>query len=117
MIKNTDNGAYGEELAAKYLKKKGYRILERNFRSGKHEIDLIAYEKRSGYTVFVEVKTRSNSQFGLPCEAVDANKIHFLLLAEASYLKMKDAFDVPVRNDIIEVYLPDERINHIADAF
>ena len=70
-LKNTTEiGRYGEDMAAKLLRKKGYKILERNFRAGHNEIDIIAQNK--DYTVFVEVKTRSEHKiYGLG--AADSN--------------------------------------------
>lgn len=112
-----DKGKVGEKKAARYLKRKGYRILERNYRAGKHEIDLIAYDKREDCLVFVEVKARSESQFGLPGEAVNANKQRFLRLAALSYLKQIKGEESPARFDVIEVYFDKGDIRHIINAF
>lgn len=65
-------GIKGEELAVKFLKKKGYRIISRNFKSPIGEIDIIAEDL--GTFVFVEVKTRSDESFGYPFEAVNYKK-------------------------------------------
>ncbi len=67
-----DKGKKGEELAAKFLCKNGYTILERNFRLKLGEIDLVC--KKSNTIVFVEVKTRKNLKFGFPEESVDLRK-------------------------------------------
>lgn len=65
-------GTAGETLAEKYLKKQGYKILQKNFVAPHGEIDIVA--KDGDYIVFVEVKRRKSTAFGLPCEAVDARK-------------------------------------------
>ncbi|WP_312353675.1 YraN family protein, partial [Aminipila sp.] len=65
-------GFQGEEVASNYLKNKGYQVLERNFRCKMGEIDIIACIHKT--LVFVEVKTRRNLKFGLPCEAITKNK-------------------------------------------
>jgi putative endonuclease len=65
-------GCNGEELAAKFLKKKGYRIVARNYKTHIGEIDIIA--KEGDTTVFVEVKTRANNSFGYPFESVNKSK-------------------------------------------
>jgi putative endonuclease len=66
--------AKGEELAAKILKEKGYEIIERNYRYGHGEIDIIAIDPGDGYTVFVEVKTRKNLEYGEPEYAITKTK-------------------------------------------
>ena len=69
-------GSKGEVLAAEFLKDKGYRIIERNYKTPVGELDIIA---KDGETlVFIEVKTRSNNAFGYPFEAVDSRKKHKL---------------------------------------
>jgi putative endonuclease len=83
-------GGWGERVAAYYLEKKGYRILARNVRTPRGEIDLVA-EWKDGVSaaslVFVEVKTRTNIQFGLPEEAVDARKLEHVFLSAEAYLE------------------------------
>ena len=118
-------GDIGEDAAASYLKKNHYRIRERNFVSGKNEIDIIAENRE--YIVFVEVKTRTYREknierFGSPRLAVDARKRRCVIAAASHYfsaLKQKKR----IRFDVIEVYLTDEAtpkvqdIHHIPDAF
>lgn len=116
-VTTRDKGIYGEKLAARYLKRNGYRILERNYRAGKYEIDLVAQQPSTGCIVFVEVKSRSKSQFGLPCEAVDANKQRYLRLAATSYLQKNNLLDSYVRFDVVEVYFEDKQVHHIVNAF
>lgn len=80
-------GKKGEETAVKYLKKKRYRIIERNFRCRQGEIDIIALHQRS--TVFIEVKTRTDDSFGLPQEAVDYRKQKQIIRCARNYIKYK----------------------------
>ena len=85
---------FGEDEACKFLVKKGYRILERNFRKGYGEIDIIALHGQT--LVFVEVKTRSSSKYGTPFEAISAHKLK-LLIKGANFYKY-----------ILHPHLPDE---------
>lgn len=110
-------GKTGERLAARHLKKCGYRILAKNWRSYRHEIDIIARERRTGTVVFVEVKTRTPGSFGRPADAVDANKRRFLRLAAESWLLQNGGTEQPARFDVIEVLLPEKTVHHIENAF
>ncbi len=112
-----ETGKTGERLAARYLKRRGYRILERNFRAHRHEIDLIARERRTDTVVFVEVKTRTPNSFGRPADAVDADKRRFLRLAAESWLLSNGGMEQPARFDVIEVLLPEKIVNHVENAF
>ena len=67
-----NTGRWGETLAAWYLFFHGCRILERNWRYGRYEIDIVARERRTGVLIFAEVKTRSSTAFGRPADAVTA---------------------------------------------
>ncbi len=109
-------GNKGEELAVKYLKSKGLRILERNFRTTLGEIDIIAEEK--GTIVFVEVKTRSDDSFGMPFEAVGNRKRERIKRIALLYLK-DSGMERPVRFDVISIEMRgrDRRIEHIKEAF
>lgn len=114
-------GDIGEYLAADYLKKKKYKILQRNFTAGKGEIDIIAAKK--GVTVFVEVKTRSDSEYGTPAEAVTYKKQQKLIETATRYILEKNP-DTGFRFDVIEVYgsfvsgeFSLEKIEHIENAF
>ncbi len=112
-----NTGRWGERLAAWYLFFHGYRILERNWRFGRYEIDIVARERRTGALVFAEVKTRSSTDFGLPRDAVTARKRLFLTRAAQGYLKAHDGVDASIRFDVIEVYTSPLRIVHLPDAF
>ena len=110
---NKIKGEKGEILASQFLTKKGYKILETNFKNKIGEIDLIALKKNC--YVFVEVKERETNRFGRPCEAVDFKKQQKIRKVAMSYLKFKKLFDVECRFDVIEL-LGDE-INHIENCF
>lgn len=110
-----ETGRRSERLACRYLRKKGFRLIERNYRSGRHEIDLVMRDGDT--TVFVEVKARSSTDFGRPAEFVTAAKRRFLLLAAEAYLLENRLSGRPARFDVIEVYLPKQDIVHIENAF
>ncbi|MDK2798385.1 MAG: putative endonuclease [Clostridiales bacterium] len=93
-------GALGEDIAVKYLLKKNYKILERNFHCKLGEIDIIA--KEGAYIVFIEVKTRKNTNFGVPSEAVNYYK-QKKIMQIAQYYLMVNKLNVNVRFDVIEI--------------
>ena len=111
-------GDRGELRAAEYLQNKGFYILERNYRTRRGEIDLICADDR--YLVFVEVKTRSSTSFGMPCEAVTSVKQRKLVLAAQQWL-YNHPTELQPRFDVVEILVsPDRstcRIRHIPDAF
>lgn len=117
MADHNDFGILAEDLAVKYLERNNYKILVRNFRFQKAEIDIIA--EKDELIIIVEVKARSTDAFMLPQEAVTKTKIRSIVLAANHYLEESDKQN-EVRFDIISV-LPDEHknliIDHIADAF
>lgn len=111
-------GYRGEDEAARYLRRSGYRILDRNVRLGRNEIDIIAQE---GDTVaFVEVKTRVTDQFADPEVNVDAAKRRRIRRAARIYMARRNDPEVYYRFDIVSVLLPNEgtpRVTLIRDAF
>ena len=109
-------GKYGEELAVDYLINKGYQIIERNWRSGHKEIDIIALDDTT--LVIVEVKTRKSDDFGEPEIAVGKTKQRFLIWAADNYVRYKK-LNVDVRFDIISIVFNDDEpeIEHFEDAF
>ena len=117
-------GCRGERVAAKFLKREGYRIVARNQHFGRNELDLVATDKQ--YIVFVEVKARSfegdEKVFCRPADAVDLEKRKRTITAAVDYLKKYKSPFCP-RFDVIEVYLDRKRrlrpvrVNHIIDAF
>jgi putative endonuclease len=94
-------GNRGEDLAATYLKKQGYKILERNYRTPIGEIDLIA--RHRGVLVFIEVKTRRSSKFGSPQEAVHQAKQERLRNLAAYYLQQQGLGEVAARFDVVGI--------------
>lgn len=115
MINTKTKGNIGEEIACNYLKKKGYIIVERNFRTKVGEIDIIAAD--DGYLVFVEVKERYNDNYGYAADAVNYNKQNKISQVAAQYIRKYRKFDVPVRFDVVEVYMEERRVEHIVNAF
>ncbi len=95
------NGAEGEKHAALFLVKRGYRILEQNYRTTFGEIDIIAHD--GDVLVFIEVKSRSGTQFGLPQSAVDTRKQTKISQVALAYLKEKKLSDVDCRFDVVAV--------------
>lgn len=116
MIEPHELGKLGEDLAVKYLQGKGYQILERNWRSGHKEIDIIALDGTT--MVVVEVKTRKSDDFGEPDVAVGAMKQRMLIWAADAYVRYK-RLDLEVRFDILSIVISDDEpeIEHIEDAF
>ena len=116
MIEPHELGKLGEDLAAEYLIKKGYQILERNWRSGHKEIDIIA--QKDDILVIVEVKTRTSDDYGEPNIAVDKHKQRMLIWAADAYVRYKN-LNVDVRFDIISIVFTsgEPEIEHIEDAF
>lgn len=110
-------GRRGERVACRYLRRRGYALLCRNYAAYRHEIDLVMQERRTGTVVFVEVKTRSRTDFGRPSEAVTTDKRRFLRLAAQSFLQNNGLTDCPARFDVVEVFWPSRQISHISDAF
>ena len=108
-------GERGEQIACEYLAARGYECVIRNYRYGHCEIDLIM--RQGARVVFVEVKARSNTAFGMPAEFVNAKKRARLIAAAQGYLQQTGLTDAPARFDVIEVYLPGGRVRHIEDAF
>ena len=113
-------GTRQESRAAEYLESLGYHILARNFRCRFGEIDLIA--EKDGVLMFVEVKLRTNLQYGAPREYVTVKKQEKLRAAALLYLSERE-LDVPARFDVAEVYTDvrhsagKTRIRYIANAF
>ncbi|RZJ30771.1 MAG: endonuclease [Flavobacterium sp.] len=116
MAQHNELGKLGEDLAVKFLIREGYAILERNWVFSKAEIDIIA--QRENVLAIVEVKTRSDTGFGLPQDFVDRKKIRLLVKAVDAYVTGLD-LDVDVRFDIIGIHKVDNEfvITHLPDAF
>ena len=110
-------GVQGEDMAVEYLKKKGYRIIERNFRFERGEVDVVAEDGDA--LVFIEVKSRRSKSFGAPHEAVTRKKQMQIRKVAGGYLFEKEVGDHYCRFDIIAIqYSGDSvKIEHFEDAF
>ena len=114
MKNNLILGVGGEVKAVKFLKKSGYKILEKNYKNKLGEIDVICYNKAIDEIVFVEVKSRNSTEFGLPCEAVNFHKQNKIKMVANLYLLQKHKLESKSRFDVIEVL--NDNINHIKYA-
>jgi putative endonuclease len=120
MGRNNIVGAWGETVAAEFLKKKRYRLVACGYRSRFGEIDLIVRDRH--YLVFVEVKLRKSDQFALAMEFVDSRKQERIKKTALMYLSQYPT-DLQPRFDVIEIYAPQgietprPRIHHLEDAF
>lgn len=105
-------GRRGEKTARRYLKRNGWKILEKNYKTPYGEIDIIA---QKGETIaFIEVKTRLSDIFGLPSEAV-TNQRKLRYIRGANYYFAGKIIDCTVRFDIIEIFR--KQLNHIENAY
>ncbi len=111
-------GQSGEETAVKILKKNGYKIIERNYRTKMGEIDIIAEDGE--YTCFVEVKFRKNDDFGDPGDFIDERKRQKIIKTAQYYAVKKGIYDTPMRFDAVLINA-EKRKKHsgevIKDAF
>jgi len=111
-------GKNGEEIAINFLKKRGYQILEKNYRCRLGEIDIVAKDKEK--IVFVEVKTRVSLIFGLPQEAVNYSKQMRLTKLALTYLSYHKLKNVPCRFDVVSILIEGKKpkeIQLITNAF
>ena len=128
--KTTTIGRFGEDTAVEFLKKNGYTVIERNFRAGRNEIDIIVSDKN--YLVFVEVKARTCNAsgelpYGNPASAVTYQKRQRTLAAAEEYIRLKGTKGKQPRLDVIEIFFAHSpkfsstkevlKINHIENAF
>jgi len=117
-MNHKDLGAFGERQAALHLERGGYEIVARGYKNTCAEIDIIA--RKRNVLIFVEVKTRTSVKYGMPCEAVGADKQRRLLRAGALYLSLHCPAEQACRFDVIEVFVKDgvvERVRQIENAF
>ena len=101
----------GEDKATEYLRKKGYKIIERNFRKGYGEIDVIAIDKDT--LVFVEVKTRTSSSFGSPLESITYWKLKSLIKTAQYYKITHPKLPDSLRIDAVSVLLNGNEVQSI----
>ncbi len=128
-LRGQNIGSRGEDIAAAYLESIGYRILDRNYRFGRLEIDLVCREPSGddpdtvsgqGEIVFTEVKTRSGLGFGRPEEAISARKRRHIAQAAQAWLRERSMEQAPCRFDVIAVVLQknvDPVVTHFKQAF
>ena len=110
-------GQQGEEIAEGFLKQKGYKLVERNYRCRTGEVDLIVLDRK--VIVFVEVKTRSDQRFGSPFEAVERRKQRKMIQAARFFLHERKLHERNARFDVVGVSWPGGKpmIEHIENAF
>ena len=118
-----ETGRAGEDAAAAYLEARGLRVMDRNYRFGREEVDLVCFEPvgDSGMIVVVEVKARRGTGFGAPEAAVDAAKQKAILRVTEAYLHERRLMPAPVRFDVVAVSFDrgggEPRIEHFRNAF
>ena len=123
-------GRLGEDTAVEFLRRAGYTVIERNFRAGRNEIDIIVSDKN--HLIFVEVKARTCNAsgelpYGTPASAVNYQKQQRTLAAAEEYIRLKGTKGKQPRLDVIEVFFAHSpkfsntkeviKINHIENAF
>lgn len=110
-------GKLGEELACSFLKKKGYKIIARNYKTKIGEVDIVAYDK--DIICFIEVKTRYSDKYGLPQEAVFKSKQKQISKIALIFLKENNLLDRRARFDIVSILYSKEspKLDLIKDAF
>ena len=110
-------GVAGERVAERWLRRQGWRVLQRRYRSGHRDIDLIA--EREGLVAFVEVKARSGLNFGDPIEAVNWRKRNELVRSATVWIDRNGRPGEQYRFDVIGVLIQGERVRvrHVANAF
>ena len=116
-LKEKSSGAWGEDLALRHLERRGYELVERNYRTRYGEIDLIL--RKDDVLVFVEVKLRRGTGFGDPLEAVTPHKQTTLRSLAEQYLSDRDPDFDTLRFDVVGILAGKDklRIHHVEDAF
>ena len=117
-IEGKDLGKLGEEIAEKYLSENNFKIIIRNYRSGKGEIDIIAEDPEDNYLVFLEVKTRYSLKYGAPEYAITPAKQKQIKRVAEMYLFENAIREKDCRFDVITIIMKKEPvINHYKNAF
>ena len=116
MAEHNEKGNFGENLAANYLIKNGYKIRERNFVFERAEVDIIA--EKDNLLIVVEVKTRASELFETATDLVTKKQINQIITATQGYILLKE-IDLETRFDVIAIILDQRppKIEHIIDAF
>lgn len=114
---NQRMGVLGEQIAARWLTRKGWRIVYRRFRNGRRDIDIVV--QRDSLVAFVEVKARSGAEFGDPVEAVDHRKQRELTKSAQVWIDRHGRAEESYRFDVVGVLVDGERVRvkHVEDAF
>jgi putative endonuclease len=119
MNKSSRNkGSEAEEIAAAYLESKGWIVLDQNYFFERAEVDIVAYDQKC--IVFLEVKSRSNTQYGHPEDFIDQKKINNIYKAAEAWMYERKMEGSPARFDVISIIQPDggaPDIKHFEDAF
>lgn len=112
-----DFGELGERIAERWLRRQGWRIVQRRFRAGHRDIDLVV--ERDDLVVFVEVKARRGADFGDPVEAVNWNKQRQLVRSASVWIDRHGRPSASYRFDVVGVLVEGERVRvrHVANAF
>lgn len=116
MAKHLILGHEGEDIAARYLEQHGYTVLDRNWRSGHKELDLVV--RKDDTVAFVEVKTRTGAEYGDPWSFVDDRKMRRIVNSADAYIRYH-GIDLDVRFDIVSIVVEDGgfKVEHIEQAF
>jgi putative endonuclease len=109
-LRRRDTGILGEKIALNFLKKRGYRILETNYRCRYGEIDIVSLDRE--YLVFVEVRTKSSNEFGSPEDSITAVKRKRLVMTAMHYLQNRDNLPPCWRIDVVAIEL--DRTGNVA---
>ncbi len=123
MASAAEVGRRGEDAAVAFLEDRGLRVMDRNYRFGREEVDVVAFEPTpandGGVIVFVEVKARSGDGFGAPEAAVDTAKQKAIMRVAEAYLHERRLMPSPVRFDVVAVHFRqgEARIEHFENAF
>jgi putative endonuclease len=98
-------GKFGEKIASEYLQKKGFKIISTNFKKKHGDIDIVAYDHET--LVFIEVKTRSNDEYGQPEDTINTYKIKRLIQSANYYCLTNNIRNKSLRIDIISIKVPE----------
>lgn len=118
MATHNDLGRQGEQIAAEYLERQGYHILHRNWRLGHRDLDIVALDEEAQVLAIVEVKSRRDTVFAQPEEAVNWQKVRNLTIAAQAYVR-RYKIACEIRFDIVTVTgtQPPYEVRHIKNAF
>lgn len=114
---NQDLGQQGEQMIESYLAERGYEIIERNYRKKTGEIDLIAKSPKRDEIIFIEVKTRKSSAYGVPEEAVDRRKLGRIEKTALFWLQENSGLNLPWRIDVLALEIGEKiKITHLENV-